>query len=52
MTLKINDIVTIDTRPAKLIKSMSPSGLKNGQLWEVKFANLPCTVYRWIKEEV
>jgi hypothetical protein len=37
---------------AKLIKPMTPSGMANGQMWEVHFLGdePESTFYRWIRE--
>jgi hypothetical protein len=41
-------------KEATLIKPMTPYGIRNsetkteGQVWELKFDDLPCTVYRWL----
>jgi hypothetical protein len=45
------DKVMYGDRVAELLKPMSPSGLAQGQLWEIRFEQLPCTVYRWIKPD-
>lgn len=48
---KPGDKVNYGDRVAELIRPITPSGMNNGQLWEVKFEALPCTVLRWIKPD-
>jgi hypothetical protein len=55
MTWKAGDkILYHGVREATLIKPMTPYGMYNastkteGQCWEMKFPDLPCTVYRWL----
>ena len=55
MSWKVGDkIIYHECREATLIKPMTPYGVRNsetkteGQMWELKFPDLPCTVYRWL----
>ena len=50
--MKAGDKVQYGDRQGELIQPISPSGFAQGQLWEIKFDSLPCSVYRWIKEEM
>ena len=46
----------MDSKPLVMAtyQHMTPYGIRNsetkveGQVWELKFSNLPCTVYRWL----
>ena len=48
--MNTGDIVTIGGKKATLINPISPSGMKNGQLWEIKIEGLPCNVFRWTSD--
>ncbi len=53
--MKAGDIIQYGNREATLVKPMTPYFEDRGQqCWEIKFKDLPCTVYRWIplKEKV
>lgn len=47
-----------EVEEAILIKPMTPYGVRNsetkveGQIWELKFAKRPCTVYRWLYPKI
>jgi hypothetical protein len=52
MNLKIGDKILYGDRKATLINPITPSGMKNGQLWEMKFDALPCNVIRWCNPDL
>jgi len=52
MNLNSGDKILYGTRKATLIKPITPSGMKSGQLWEMKFDDLPCSVMRWCNPDI
>ncbi len=47
MNLKAGDRILYKNEKATLITPITPSGLRNGQLWEVKFDKWSDHVMRW-----
>lgn len=44
------DVVRIGDYELKLVRPMTPSGFKNGQLWQVEVRGASELLYKWIPE--